>query len=402
VAGKTAGYQPNPAEIRAALQRIQASVAFRNSKQCQKFLDYVVEHSLSGSIDLLHERQIGIAVFGREPGYDTSEDPVVRVRANEVRKRLAQYYQENPSAEARFEIPPGTYRVEFRPAGVTKSDPDKAPHSRRWWVALGALLTLAGVAGILLRGRAASKSDAFWAPLLASPNAVLIACGQPVAYFLSPEVHEKYRATQTPDRLRGSYAVRLDPEAPLRGRDIIPVADQFVGIGNSHAVAMLTALLAARKRAFVIRYSNDLSFSDLRNSPAILVGAFSNFWTLEMTGDLRFTFEQEGRLRRIRDRAGNQTWQPAGLAPDGKADEDYAIVSRVFHSKSGQWVVGAAGVTQYGTRAAGEFLSEERGIGETLAKAPQGWSGRNLQVVLKTSVVRGIPSPPEVVATHFW
>jgi hypothetical protein len=52
---------------------------------------YIVEHSLAASDGSLRERIIGIEVFGRSPDYDTAEDPGVRLRAADVRKRLAQY-----------------------------------------------------------------------------------------------------------------------------------------------------------------------------------------------------------------------------------------------------------------------------------------------------------------------
>ena len=51
----------------------------------------MVEHSLSGQEGDLRERVLGVEVFGRASKYDTAEDPVVRVRAADVRKRLAQF-----------------------------------------------------------------------------------------------------------------------------------------------------------------------------------------------------------------------------------------------------------------------------------------------------------------------
>jgi len=77
------------AAVAQTLDHILASPAFRNSKQCQKFLRYVVEHSQAGAEEMLKERTIGVEVFGREPDYETGDDPCVRVRATEVRKRLA-------------------------------------------------------------------------------------------------------------------------------------------------------------------------------------------------------------------------------------------------------------------------------------------------------------------------
>jgi len=52
-----------------------------------------VEQTLAGNEDNLKERTLGVEVFHRTPDYDTNLDPVVRLCAGEVRKRIAQYYQ---------------------------------------------------------------------------------------------------------------------------------------------------------------------------------------------------------------------------------------------------------------------------------------------------------------------
>jgi hypothetical protein len=107
-------------EIKEALQRVLTGHSFRSTPQCQTLLRYIVEHSLSEEIDMLRERQIGINVFGRAPDYDTGNDPVVRARAAEVRKRLAQHYlhQNGVDEEIQIEIPSGSYRAVFEmPAG---------------------------------------------------------------------------------------------------------------------------------------------------------------------------------------------------------------------------------------------------------------------------------------------
>jgi hypothetical protein len=117
-----------------------------------------------------------------------------------------------------------------------------------------------------------------------------------------------------------------------------------------------------------------------------------------MQDRLRFVFEQDGGWRRIRDRSDGKTWQLANLAPDGKTPEDYAVVSRIFDSGTGQFLVTAAGITQYGTRAAGEFLTSPALI-ERLGKPD--WT-KNLQVLLRTAIYRGSPGAPEIVMTHSW
>jgi len=106
--------------VQSALKAVISSEAFVGSKRCQDFLRLVVVHALAGELDDLRERMIGVEMFGRPVDYDTSNDAVVRVRATEVRKRLAQYYREAGSdSVVRIELPPGSYVPEFHwPAKV--------------------------------------------------------------------------------------------------------------------------------------------------------------------------------------------------------------------------------------------------------------------------------------------
>ena len=106
--------------VRSALELAISSDAFAGSKQCQDFLRLVVESALAGEVDPLSERMIGVKLFGRPADYDTSNDGVVRVRAAEVRKRLAQYYREATSPPVHIELPPGSYVPEFHWSSLTR------------------------------------------------------------------------------------------------------------------------------------------------------------------------------------------------------------------------------------------------------------------------------------------
>jgi TolB-like protein/Flp pilus assembly protein TadD len=100
--------------VRGHLKEIIASRAFAGSKRTQDFLQLIVGHTLDGDIDGLRERMIGAEMFGRPVGYDTGSDSVVRVRATQVRKMLAQYYREsNHNFAVRFELPSGSYVPKF-------------------------------------------------------------------------------------------------------------------------------------------------------------------------------------------------------------------------------------------------------------------------------------------------
>ncbi len=104
------------AQVREHLEQILKSRTLAGSRRTQDFLKLIVTHALDGEIDSLRERMIGAELFGRPVSYDTGNDSVVRVRASEVRRKLAQYY----GAEAkdlplpvRIELPSGSYVPRF-------------------------------------------------------------------------------------------------------------------------------------------------------------------------------------------------------------------------------------------------------------------------------------------------
>src|SRR6202012_3508207 len=75
----------------------------------------VVEPTLAGGAEHIKERTLGIEIFGRDADYDTATDPIVRVTAAEIRKRVAQYYQEpSHSQELPITLPSGSYAPKFR------------------------------------------------------------------------------------------------------------------------------------------------------------------------------------------------------------------------------------------------------------------------------------------------
>ena len=96
------------------LDAIISSYHFRGSKRYPAMLRYVVSAAIDGRASDLKERTLGVEVFGRDPDYDTNADPVVRISAGEVRKRIAQFYHENGhGAKLEIELPVGSYAPEF-------------------------------------------------------------------------------------------------------------------------------------------------------------------------------------------------------------------------------------------------------------------------------------------------
>jgi hypothetical protein len=106
-------------QLRAFLDTLCLSPIFRSSPKSCEFIRHVVHRSLEGNIDELKERLIGMSLLGRDASYDTSTDSGVRVRANDVRKRLVKF-NESEGADQEFCImlPTGTYVPRFFRIGV--------------------------------------------------------------------------------------------------------------------------------------------------------------------------------------------------------------------------------------------------------------------------------------------
>jgi adenylate cyclase len=80
-------------DVRAQLDRILQSRAFRNSERLQRFLKFAVECALEGNVDRLKESLLGRIVFDRGSKYDPRTDSIVRVESQRLRKKLREYYE---------------------------------------------------------------------------------------------------------------------------------------------------------------------------------------------------------------------------------------------------------------------------------------------------------------------
>ncbi|HWQ54532.1 MAG TPA: hypothetical protein VN442_12680 [Bryobacteraceae bacterium] len=373
--------------VLAELERVLGSAAFRGSKRSQEFLRYVVTNALNNRPELLKERCIGAEIFGRPADYDTGDDSIVRVKASEVRKRLAQYYGDAGSASGiHIEIPSGSYTPEFRVAAPA-AGPVPRTAWRRYWLPLTLLvIAAAGVTVATWLLRPAGALDRFWEPVLRSQQPVLLCVAHPVVYSLAGKARD---------------AMQLPPEQrppQIATAEIVRHPDHYVGVGDALTAANLAGFFGRRGKAAQVRIGTDTSFSDLRKSPAVLIGAFTNQWTM-MMDDLRFVFEREPAGPVVRDRMNPaQRWAHESTTPPS----DYVIISRVFDSRTGEVLVVAAGLSHFGTQGAGEFLTNPEYLEQALKGAPADWHSRNMQLVLRAEVIENTPGPPKVMARWFW
>jgi hypothetical protein len=422
------------------LHRVLESAAFRSSPRCQQFLRFVVEQRLEGRHEMLKERMIGIEVFGRDPSYQTEGDSVVRVRATDVRKRLQQYYSvATQPCVIRIDIPSGSYvpifevipeievlpvassSLEIEPPQVTSksvallSAPERTQNSQRLrWAFAGLAILIVCLSAEALRvflprsrppahRTADLVMQAFWAPAMKDPKPLLICIGSPVTYAYSKMYRAEY-ARQNEMSPEDNPQVAIQPTNSLNSKEnVVPVIREFVGAGDANAATMLSALFGHFQKTTEFRLAGETSYAELSDSPTVLIGAFSNRWTLALTGATPFGFVEKEYVRSIEERTGRKRlWTPPNLRFDGKTDVDFAIVSRVLNAQTGHFFISAAGITSNGSRAAGYFLTHPDLLAKGLQDAPADWENKNIQFILKTQVVGGAPSVPEVVARKIW
>lgn len=434
-AGGDASPKLNAAAVQLQLSRILASPHFRTSKRSQSLLRHVVEAQLAGETDSLKERCIGAAVFGRDTAYDTAQDPIVRNAAIDVRKRLALYYLEpQHSFELRIELPTGSYQPVFIPESPTGGvdvplvdvppvevppvdlqrvefpEGPSAPRRRRFGkrafalaATAAALVAATGAYFWFNQLSPATELDAFWAPLFREGKTIQICIGQPTRLFrfIGPRTEELTRALSGP-AARSPEAAALSVSA----NELAWVAPEFLYMRDALSGFRVASWIQAKGRPYQLMSVASTTYSQIRHTPLVAIGAFNNTWSLRVTAELRFVFERRTvdgvAYNCIIDRRNPATLSWKVAQPIDAMTEDFAIVTRVFDPSTERTVISVAGIENYGTLAAGEFVTQADYIGAALAGSGPGWRKQNVQFVLGTKLIDGTPGPPRVLAAHYW
>jgi hypothetical protein len=419
-----------PAAIRSALEEILLSTPFCTSRQCQDMLRYVVERTLKHERESLRERIIGIEVFGKRHDYDTSEDPVVRVRATDIRKRLAQYYQNvaHANTTVRIEIPSGSYVAVFEAlpqehitpsaesgTALAATDPLQPAHTvapaveqerkialphfrhRALWITASLIvIVLSAITAPRVFHHRSNALEQFWSPVLGSSKPVLIYGGANALYRLSTSFLDRYRKEHDIENQGPEFFVDFSSKEKIDASDLVPVTNTSA---DPKALAHIVSLLTRYQRPYEIRYGSDITTGDLINSPAVLIGAFNNSWTLNITHQLRFVFKEGDH---IEDTSGKTKGWPIVKLPNGDIQDDYAIITRLLDPKTGQVLISVAGIGDLGTEAAAEFLTSPHEMDELAQSAPPGWQKMNMQVVLHVRVLNKALAKENIAATQYW
>jgi hypothetical protein len=396
---------PNAVLVREQLRRLLAHPLFTNSKRYPVLLAYAVEQTLDGNAGELKERTIGVEAFGRVPDYDVNLDPVVRTTAAEVRKRLIQYYY-NPdhAGELVIELPLGSYVPSFReptlPQTGLASELVSGQKTESSSENLGALANAKRPSSRLPVHR--------WTLIaIASLFSVFIGFGiGRVRYPKQPSNLERFWEPITATSGRVTYCLG-EPRDAVDNAQLIPGISVYGGLDVSDVITLARSIipLVPKNGSLRVVAASAAEFTQLREGPFVLIGAYDNAWTMRVTQDLPFGFDYDAKhVRRLVDRKSPQKrwWSLRWEIPNSKLAQDYAIVARIHDNVTGQPVIILAGILGPGTEAAGEVVSNLAYLNAMLEKAPRHWDLMNLEAVIEAHVIEGHPGPPTVVAVETW
>ena len=424
--------------------------AFRGSHRSAQFLRFVVNQAIGGRCDELKERLIGIELFGRSPNYDTGEDAIVRVTANDIRRRLQQHYETyGTESEFRIGLPPGSYIPEIardvptssaaldekemhRPVEVhldvqvpslTQTDEEasssveeeqslKPSRARKFWTWRKAVLCC-GVAIVCILSIWQTSREVHVNPgsvwealfgfrlstkLITSDTniaQVQTLTGQTVT--LSDYANQRY----IPDR------EKVPPQIMSLSTEILQ-RDQAAAVDTGIAVDIAQWMDQAKAGHLAIQSARDLRFPDLlKDGNFILLGSpRSNPWSLFYSDhlDFRFVFDQgtgQEIVENLHPRSGESSkYVPTALG--FATGQSFAVASYLRNPDHLGHVLLIAGADAEGTEAVADLVTNSAELAAVMSRCglPRRSPVPNFQLLFRLSTMAGSPGHTDVIACH--
>jgi len=447
--------QPLAEEIRLHLDTILAGEEFCSSRRSSELLRHIVERALSGDVESLKERLLGMEIFHRRSDYDTSSDAIVRVTASDVRRRLANFYSEHSIQPMRISLPLGSYVPDFillaanevssregklghttstlgavvgpvRIASdptISPAEPEKKHFLRMTRPAALVLCTgmiLALGAGWWLRGvthgRGFAQDDrsyAFYNDLLGPIGAMsrdeteIVLTNPHVLLYLGlnsagPPLGDDPKDVPVPQAMASVLnQTANDNQASFPFHHFFVDTSNYTGLGEATAAFGLARLLQATGRSAHLTGARFLNWDAARQEQLVILGAPHESAFVQSTlSAANFTIGYDS-IHNAHPLAGEQVdYSKSG---HGGALEDYGLIW-MTQSPSGTRTLVLAGLSSAGTAGVGEFFSDPeqmrpvykqlRALSKT-GTFPESW-----QVLLRIEVREYIPIKVSPVAVR--
>jgi hypothetical protein len=427
--------------VQGELNAIVKSHHFSGSKRCQDFLEFIVRQALEGNYEYLTERFLGVELFGRSIDYDTGADSIVRVRANDVRRRLAQYYADHShGSRVTIHLAAGTYVPEFQwPAastaqeekhasaepsieeasapsstalhGTTPAASDIQP-SRSRRRALGAQIVVASVAlfigcylGWWVKARSVDRSLYPWKyqPSVKEMWSGFLNGGKETDVVLSDASFQLIQNISKQTFNLDSYLNR-SYLGHAEAQDTTPEIRSFLNLvgsknfGNSSEFRLAARILALDRAGSEIRIYNsrDYSSSLATQDNVILIGSeYTNPWQHLFDNQLNFIETAGTASYGLIINKAPKRGEPTHYIPTD--DVGYCVVAYLPTPEYGARALLIQGSSSEATEAGGDFVLSEDKLGDFIKQLHvQGLP--YFEVLLKTYQAHGTPIRASVEA----
>ena len=369
-------------ELMHHAEQFRASGLLGKPGTLSRLFDFLLARSLEGGAP--KETEIALQVFGKSPGFDVSQDAVVRVYVHKLRRRLEEFNGRTPDAP-NIIIPKGEYRLLLeRPAtepvvAPVETSAPPVPVRRANWLGIGIATCCALIVGALLGAGFSMggaqwdirevRHSAVWGPLLADDLPITIVVGD---YYLLGEANPQ---TGHIDRLVREFFINshedfrdhaeLNPQLMQRYRNLdltyLPAASAF-------ALQDIVPVLGTAKPVRVVLMSQ-LDANALKNSHIVYIGYISG---LGMLGDRVFAASRVspgGSYDELVDTKTDHTYLSTamGASSDGEF-RDYGYFS-TFAGPNGNRVVVIAGTRDIGVMQIAQSLAARHDVDDLCKNA---------------------------------
>ncbi len=437
-------------EIRHALECVLQSRHFVHAPKKQKFIKLVCEFYLNSRAGELNEYLIGREVFERDDSYNPQADPIVRVGAHDVRKKLELYYQNEGAEDAvRLFVPVGSYEpvfvrqipqekvepeveaeetgsanVEIEEKGqiqIAADEPARSGATEKWMLVLGGATALLIIALMILiaanrklrqqvdatsrnSSRERSLYGAVWEPFLKGDKPTLLILSNPPVFRpvngADPDALTKKGITLTPEQASelNNAVGNMLPVKPDRPMQLITAFNMYTGIGEATGVYCLSELLHAAGEATILKQSRSVAPDDLKNYDVILLGSmYANQWSKPLSVKENFVYTSRTTIENQAPRPGEEReYKSVFNQQTGRLIEDYALITVTPGISEEKTVMVLAGIYSEGTEAAAEFVTNSNHLNELNQRLQQlgGQTGphRYYQALLKVRVENSFPT----------
>jgi len=399
------------------VQRVIESPHLISSARLRDFLLHVSACAIRETPEDATEQQIGIRVFQRSPGFNSSEDSIVRSQARLLRLKLSAYFNaEGASEPLIIEIPKGHYLPVFLPSprsGVTNeavgedvvqetaapthveetkdvlhSGPSRpaGTEKQRGWLALagvGLALLLCLSLAVTYRWQrqtAASRPlKQLWAPFLGGDPPLVIYSN---ALFVGDaKSGMRYAANDGSDTQSAEFV------------------DHYTGIGELISVYELTRMFDYQHAEFLLKRSALVTWDEARLRNLIFIGSVAENGSLKLLPST-----QDFTLTATADEAGVINHHPRQgepqvyLRPERPLTKDYAIVALLPGVQPDLKMFVFSGLTTLGTQAAVEYALEPETASELMRQVSIDKKVHDFEALLEVSIRGGVPLQPRLVS----